>query len=243
MRFRKIALALFAWLALGPFAANFAQAAEGEGWTIEGTKIASGTHQSVSCEKHGTSTLIFTSTLLGESVELSAAGGIECVTASIDNTMSPGHSEGILRFLNIKVLKPSTKCNVPGGTLQTTFPLTDNVVMDPTFGSTAVFDKFVPWVGVPAILTVRFEGAECPLAEAEAPVKGSLCGESVHTNGSSYVANKTGELFVTQTLLFGATQQTTGGCALTLGNKAAGLAGAVDNKLAVTNVGKTWGAD
>jgi hypothetical protein len=253
MRFKKIALALFACLALGAFAANFAQAAEGEGWTIEGSgAIPSGTHQSVSCSKHGTSTLIFTSTLLGEPVELSAEG-IDCVEATIDNTTSKGHSAGKLRFTGVKVLKPSTACTVgnvkeSGSGVVTTEALTDQVIMDPTSGSTAVLDKFSPEVSGGAFVTIEFGGATCPLKEDSAPVKGTACGEAVHTAENAkheivYSPNVTGELSVIQTALFGATQQTTGGCALTLGTKAAGLAGAVDNTLAVTNVGKKWGAD
>jgi hypothetical protein len=70
MRFRKIALALFACLALGAFAANAAQAAEGDGWTIgttenqttSGTLIPSGTHERVSCKKHGTTSFVISST-------------------------------------------------------------------------------------------------------------------------------------------------------------------------------------
>jgi hypothetical protein len=154
----------------------------------------------------------------------------------------------------VKVLKPSTKCSVKnvGGTSGeiTTEALTDEVIMDPTAGSTAVFDRFVPEVSGGAFVTIEFTGAECPLNEASAAVKGSACGEAVHTNagGTGYEANKTGELKVIQTLLLGAAQQTTGNstakpCALTLGTKTAGIAGAVDNKLAVTNVGKAFGDD
>ncbi|HKZ12406.1 MAG TPA: hypothetical protein VJL81_01030 [Solirubrobacterales bacterium] len=254
MRFRKIALALFACLALGAFATSAAQAAEGEGWTIEGSGlIPNGTHQGVSCEKHGTSSLIFTSSLLGSEVELSAEG-VDCVEATIDNTTSKGHSEGKLTFTGVKVLKPSTKCSVKntGGELGeiTTAALTDEVIMDPTVGSTVVFDRFFPEVAGGAFVTIEFSGAECPLNEAAAAVKGSACGEAVHTNagGTGYEANKTGELKVVQTLLFGSAQQSTGNstakpCALTLGSKAAQIAGAVDNKLAGTNVGKAFGDD
>lgn len=241
MRFKKIALALFACLALGAFVANSASAAEGEGWTISGKGvIPSGTHQGVSCSKHS-GALIFTSTLLTLAVELEAEK-VDCVEASIDNTTSKGHSEGKLQFTGVKVLKPSTKCSVKntGGTLGTvtTNALTDQVIMDPTTGSTTVFDKFstdknakgeeVPFV------SIEFAGSECPLNEASAPVKGAACGES---------PNKTGVLLATQNLVFGSTQQTTGGCALTLGTKTANLAGSIDNVLSGTNVGTAFGSD
>ncbi|HKZ12405.1 MAG TPA: hypothetical protein VJL81_01025 [Solirubrobacterales bacterium] len=278
MRFRKIALALFACLALGAFATSAAQAAEGEGWTIEGVgKLPFGTHQGVSCAKHGTSTLIFTSSLLGSEVELSAEG-VDCLEkagsknpATIDNGYKvkegekevekggPGHSEGVLTFTGVKVLKPAPgKCSVKntGGELGeiTTAALTDEVIMDTVIDKgppevktvlPTVFDKFFPEVAGGAFVTLEFSGAECPLNEAAASVKGSACGEAVHTNekGTAYEPNKTGELKVVQTLLFGAAQQSTGGCALTLGTKAAQIAGAVDNSLAGTNVGKAFGDD
>jgi hypothetical protein len=253
MRFKKIALALFACLALGAFAANSASAAEGEGWTVGGTKIAFGSHQGVSCAKHSGSTLIFTSTLLGSEVELSAEG-VDCLEkagstnpATIDNGYKvgevtkggPGHSEGVLTFTGVSVLKPSTKCTVgnvgkASSKELTTEALTDQVIMDPTSGSKTVFDKFSPETSGGAFVTIEFGGAECPLNEASAPVKGNACGQS---------PNATGVLLATQTLTFGATQQTTGGCALTLGTKAAGLAGSIDNSLAGTNVGSTFGSD
>ncbi|HKZ12404.1 MAG TPA: hypothetical protein VJL81_01020 [Solirubrobacterales bacterium] len=253
MRFRKIALALFACLALGAFATSAAQAAEGEGWTIEGSGvIPNGTHQGVTCERHGTSTLTLTTILLGSEVELSAEG-IDCVEATIDNTTSKGHSEGKLTFTGVKVLKPS-KCSVrnTGGVNGeiTTAALTDEVIMDPTVGSTAVFDRFFPEVAGAAWATLEFTGAECPLSEIAAAVKGSVCGEAAHTNekGTAYEPNKTGELKVVQALLFGAAQQSTGNstakpCALTLGTNGVQIAGAVDNRLAVTNIGKAFGAD
>jgi hypothetical protein len=78
MRCRKIALALLSCLALGAIAASAAQAS-GEGWIIEGSgAIPSGTHERVSCKKHGTSSLSFTSTLLGSAVELTAEG-VDCL--------------------------------------------------------------------------------------------------------------------------------------------------------------------
>jgi hypothetical protein len=105
--------------------------------------------------------------------------------------------------------------------------------MDPSGGS-VVFDKFSPEEAGGALVTFEFGGAESPLAGSSPPVKGSLCGQSSST---------TGTLLVVQTLAFGASQQTTGGCALTLGTKPAGLSGEVDSSLAGTNVGSRVGAD
>jgi hypothetical protein len=249
MRFRKIVLALFACLALGAFAANAAQAAEGEGWTIgttenqttAGTLIPKGTHEPITCKKHGTSSLVLTSTILGAPIEITAEG-IDCVEATIDNTTSKGHSEGKLTFTGVKVVKPAG-CSVPGGEI-TTEKLTDQVSMDTKVaGSTSVLDKFFteggPWD------TVALAGAECPLAEISTPLNGTLCGEFAHTNsaGTGFEPNKTGTLTKVQTLVFGKAQQETGGCALTTGKAAATITGSVDFSLSGINVGKPWGVD
>jgi hypothetical protein len=239
MRFKKIALALFACMALGAFVANAAQAAGWEIGTTEnqnggGAVIASGTHQGVSCTKHSGSTLVLSSTLLGTPITLTA-GGIECVGATIDNTTESGHSEGKLKFTSVTV-SPST-CSVPGGSI-TTNALTDHVIMDPTAGSTVVFDKFFTESG--PFVEITLEGATCPLAGTTAPVNGSACGEAVNNNLAA--ANKTGTLTKVQTLLFGSSQQTTGGCSLTLGKSAAVLSGAVDNSLSGTHVGSPFGS-
>jgi hypothetical protein len=274
MRFKKIALVLFACLALGAVAANVAQATE---WTLgtkedqkasePGTRIAK---EGVTCKKHGTTTpLLLTSSLLGETVELSAEQ-IDCLESkgstkpAIINTVedfkegklieTTAHSEGVLTFTGVKVLKPSTKCEVSGGEL-TTNQLTDEVIMDPTAGSAGVFDRFftdpVEGKEVPFI-TIEFLGKECPLAGDSAPVKGSACGEAVHTlTAGTYSAIPTGTLFSDQTLTFGMAQQTTGTstakpCLLKLGNTEATLDGAVDNTLAGTvtpaNLEKPFGA-
>jgi hypothetical protein len=270
MRFKKIILALFACLALGAVAANVAQAAE---WTLgtEENQTKAGARivkEGVTCKKHGTSTLILTSTLLGNPVEISAEG-IDCLkeagstAPAIINTVedfkegklieTTAHSEGVLTFTGVKVLKPSTKCSVPGGEL-TTNPLTDEVIMDPTSGSTVVFDRFFPEPPATSFINIKFEGAECPLAGDEGPVKGSACGEAVHTNeAGAYVSIPTGTLFKDQTLLFGMEQQTTGNstakpCKLTFGGaNEATLDGAVDNTLAgsenAANKEKPFGAD
>jgi hypothetical protein len=246
MRFRKIALALCACLALAAFAANAAQAAEGEGWTIgttenqtsAGTLIPKGTHERISCQKHSGSLLVFTSTLLGSAVEMTVEG-VDCLekagstnAATLDNTTSKGHSEGLLTFTGVKVVKPSN-CSVAGGEL-TTNALTDEVIMDPSNKTTGpVFDKFFPEVAANGFFTIEFVGTLCPLAEDTGTLKGSLCGESVHTNakGTGFEANKTGTLTKVQTLLFGSAQQTTGGCAFTFNSAAVQLTGAVDNSL------------
>jgi hypothetical protein len=252
MRFRKIALSLFACLALGAFAANLAQAAEGDGWTIgttenqttAGTLIPNGVHERVKCQNHtnkakeAKTPLIFTSTLLGSAVEISATN-VDCLEkkgstnlATIDNTTSKGHSEGVLTFTGVKVLKPAN-CSVAGEEL-TTAALTDKVKMDKKVaGSTTVFDEFFPENATTGFITIEFQGSLCALAEDTGTVKGTACGESVHTNaaGTGFEPNKTGTLTTTQSLAFGSAQQTTGECALTFNGATAQLTGAVDNEL------------
>jgi hypothetical protein len=198
MRFKRIALALFACMALGPLAANVAQAGQWtvgttENQTTAGTKI---TKENVFCEKHGTTPLEFTSTLLGATIEITASG-VDCVNAMIDTTTAGvDHSEGELTFTGVKVVKPDG-CKVPGEEL-TTRALTDEVFMDQQFAeSTNVFDKFFtdPVGGVAQpFITIFFEGADCALAGNSALVFGSACGEAVHTNatGTGWEPNNTG---------------------------------------------------
>jgi hypothetical protein len=247
MRFKKIALALFACMALGALAANVAQAGQWtvgttENQTTAGTKI---TKENVSCKRHGTTPLVFTSTLLGAAVEITASG-VDCVNATIDTTEAGvDHSEGELTFTDVTVVKPA-HCMVPNDEL-TTGKLTDEVIMDPS-GGAVTFDKFFtdPVGGVAQpFVTIPLTGVECALDGNSAQVFGSACGEAVHTNaaGTGFEPNNTGTLTKVQTLLFGSAQQTTGGCALTFGKAAATLSGAVDNELSGTNVGKPFGAD
>jgi hypothetical protein len=258
MQLRKIVPPLLACVALGAFAASAARAAEG--WTINGNAL--GSYEEISCNNHvnskgeAKSPLLFTATLLGETVELSAEG-IDCLErpeglfdARIDNTISKGHSEITFTFTSVKVLKPSTKCTVGNvgrawsGEI-TTSELTGKVIMDPTAGSTAVFDKFTPEVEGGAFATIEFLGPECSLSEDATSVKGSACGEAVHTNagGTGFEASKTGELRVVQSLFFGKTLQETGGCTLEFGKKDAFLDGAIDFELSGFNEGEPFGAD
>jgi hypothetical protein len=243
MGFKKIALALFACLALGAFAANAAQAAE---WTV--AKAGGGSErlagpEKVECHKHSSSeTLKITTKFLGSPVEITAKQ-IDCVEATIDTTAGGvAHSKGKLTFTEVSVDKPAL-CHLPSDL--TTEVLTDEVIMDPTAGSNTVADKFFPEVAGGGILTLTFEGAECPVAGTPVPVKGTLCGESVHTNtaGTAFEMNLTGELRTPQTLLFGEAQQSTFGCEMRAGNEKIFLFGAVDTVLAGANVGKAFGAD
>jgi hypothetical protein len=247
MRLRKIALALFACLALAAVAANVAQA----DWTIttaSGLKeIKNGESEKVKCAKHGTEPLQLVGTAGTLTVTL-VAEGIDCEEAVINalaTEMNTDHSEGFLNFTNVKVTS-NEKCKVKGGSL-TTKKLTDQLYMDEKSGSTAVMDRFFPETGT-TFVEITFEGSECPINELTVPVTGASCGESVHTSGTSVVASKTGEHNINNILAFGAAQEETGNsttfpCGLKLGTKTATISGTVSNELAGENAGKAWGAD
>jgi hypothetical protein len=257
MSFRKIAPALCTCLALGTFGANAAQAAQ---WTLgteeNQTKAGSTlTKEGVECHTHPGTDLVLTSTLLGSALEVTVEG-VECFETYINTVAvdAEDHSEGKLTLLGVKVLKPAN-CLVPGA--PTTNLLTDKVIMDPTAGSTVVFDRFFTdknpeGVEVP-LLTFELIGALCALAETTVRVGGSVCGEAVHTiTPGTYTPIPTGTLFATQTLRFGEAQQKTATsaaepCALKVGAAAAQLSGAVDNLLSgivnSVNKEKPFGAD
>jgi hypothetical protein len=247
MRLRKIALALFACLALTAVAANAAQA----NWTYtEGTTVKTLTgaeKEKIKCAKHGTEPLTLAFTVGTQSITM-AAEGVDCEEAFINTGegMNLDHSEGFLNFTNVKVTS-FEKCKVRGGNL-TTKQITAQVFMDENVsGSTRVFDRFFPETGT-TFIEITFEGAECPINELTFPITGSFCGEAVHTSGASVVASKTGEHFVNNILSFGMEQQTTGNsttfpCALKAGTKAATISGTIQNELAGTHTGAAWGAD
>jgi hypothetical protein len=246
MRLRKIALALFACLALTAVAANAAQA----NWTYtEGSTVRTLTgaeSEKIKCAKHGTEPLQLFGTA-GTATVILVAEGIDCEEAFINTGtgMNLDHSEGFLNFTNVKVTSPE-KCKVKGGNL-TTAKLTDQFYMDEKTGSTAVMDRFFPESGT-TFVDVTFEGEGCSIDELTVAVTGSFCGESVHTSGTSVVASKTGEHNVNNILAFGGAQDETGNsttfpCGLKLGTKQATISGTVGNELAGTHAGAAWGAD
>jgi hypothetical protein len=120
--------------------------------------------------------------------------------------------------------------------------------MDPTAKSTTVFDRFFPEVPANGFVSIKFEG-KCAIAGNTGIVKGTACGEAVHTNEKEeFLPNATGENRAVQTLRFGEPQQKTGNsekkpCALTFGTAAAQLTAAVDNELVGTNAGQPFAAD
>src|SRR4029077_17122369 len=180
MRFKTIAVALFACVFLGAFTANSVQAAQ---WTLgtkenqapsePGTKLPS---EKIKCEKHPTVPFVLHSKITNVPITFNAAA-VDCEGATIDSTAGGvAPSAGELTFTTVTV-EPST-CSVPGGEL-TTKELTGEVIMDPA-GGEGVLEKFFPEVGT-TILEITLEGPTCPFAEITVPVKGTACGETVHT--------------------------------------------------------------
>jgi hypothetical protein len=247
MRLKKTITALIACLALGAVAANMAQA-EGTCWTIQGVCLADGgVTETVSIEKHIGSSLSLTATFLGIAIRLDATG-VGCASGTactIDHTVGKNHSAGKLEFTGVTVIEPAN-CTVhsvgkTAGKIVTN-AMTVTVIMDKTSGSTAVFDKFFTDSG--AFFEPIFGGEKCVLNELSIPWQGSLTGRVVHAEDAP---GKTGEQFVTQSLLFNKAEQETGGGSFTLGEgasaKVAFLDATIDNRLSGANVGKIWGSD
>lgn len=247
MRLRKMFLALVACLAVAAMAASAAQAQ----WTVvkAGTTLVGKESVAVS---GGPFTL--TAELLGLKLVVTASH-VECtpgVECEIDNLIGTDHSAGGLTFTGVTVDKP-LHCTVsspgePDGTV-TTKALTDEVIMDPTVGSTAVFDKFFPETGT-KFVELEFEsepGAECTLEGLNVPVEGTLTGEAVHETATvTDIPTETGELYRNQGVTFSESLQKTGGGLLYLsGNKAkpAYLDGTADNELDGARAGEPFGAD
>jgi hypothetical protein len=235
MRFKKMLIALVACTALVAVSASSAQAQ----WLIEGRSpeaLGAGESETVKLHKKAGTELVLHSELLSIPITLTAEN-IECSgTCKIEGAANG--SSGTLKFTGVTVDLNKTKeanpvCKVPGGTV-TTAALKDTAAMDTTAGSTVVFDRFFPATEGGAFATITLEGAECPLAGNSAEVKGTACGQS---------PNATGAKVLSQLLIFSEAAQTTGGCALTLGKKAAQLTGEVENELSGTNVGKKFGAN
>lgn len=240
MRLRRTFVALSTVMAFAAFAAGGAQAAQ---WKIAGNTFAG--NASISAARHGAIPLVFHSQILGVNVTLTASN-VECLGCTI--TGGGVKSSGRVVFTGVTVdinFSPAPKCTVRtfaafGGEIQTK-SLVDEVIMDPTAGSFAVFDKFAPSAGG-AVAELIFGGSECPLNEVEANLAGTLCGESVETTpGAGWVGLSTGFERVTQSFLFGEPQQLTGGCSLTLGKSSAQFTGALDTKLSGANAGKVFG--
>jgi hypothetical protein len=221
MRFRKIALALFACMALGAIVANAAQAATE--WTLETKKPLASETVKVST-KAGDPTL----TLIGETkgglkVHLTSTGVSCSGTCTISGA---GHSEGKLLFSGMTVMEPAS-CEIAGGAVTTNL-LVDNLKMD----GTVVLDIFEPKTGT-TFTEIEFTGAKCPVAELIVPISGKVTGVSGDAT-ETYIKD--------QILTFSAANQTTGGTALTIGGGTASISGVAHNELSGTNKEAKFGA-
>jgi hypothetical protein len=208
MRFRKIALALVACLALTAVAANAAQAAT---WKVAGAGFTGNKAITVSSPAGFT----LTSKILGAEIVMKATG-VECSgTCSIVGGTS--EATGALKFTGVTFTTPST-CAVTGGSI-TTAAMKANVIMDPS-GGEATFLEFVPASGT-TFFELPISGASCPLAGNTVKFKGSFVGRS----------NNTGVEREEQPLVFSSAEQATGGGMITIGTETATLSGTMINKL------------
>jgi hypothetical protein len=209
MRFRKIAMALVACLALTAFVANAAQAAT---WKVAGAGFTG--NKAITVSSPGGFTL--TSHVLGAEVVLNATG-LECAT-SCNLVGGTAEATGALKYTGVTFTTPST-CVVTGGSI-TTVALKANVIMDATPPGEATFVSFAPVSGT-TFAEIPISGATCPLAGNTVKVKGTATGRSKNT----------GVELAEQPLVFSAAEQTTGGGSLTLGTETATLAGTAINNL------------
>jgi hypothetical protein len=232
MRFMKALLALSACLALSAIATDAAHGAEQ--WTVgsEGSGPGSTLAGQEALEVSG-GPFTLTSKVLGAEIRLTAQSA-ECELACVVFGAGQGEDRLVFRFVTVD---PST-CSVrnPGGTVGTisTNSLRAKIIMDPTAGSTLVFEKLEPVLTSHGLAELEFAGVTCPLAGTVVKVKGTVTGQS---------PNKTGTLKTVQSLTFGPSQQTTGGGALTLGSEPAQLEGTANTKLAGAHEGEAFGSD
>jgi hypothetical protein len=253
MRLGRITPSLIAVTALFAIAAGSAQAAPE--WRINEAAFVGTAGISFETHKHeGTPVpLVFHSEILATKITVTATG-VSCVACTI--TGGGVKSGGRLKLTGLtvdlnNVAEPN--CGIGAANEIETVLLKGEIIMDPTVaGSTAVFEKLEPAAGA-FLFKLKPTGAQCPLNGEEPEVKGSLCGESVKTfvpnvfapRKTSETGKKIGEAGneedVEQTLLFGAAQQTTGGCELKLGKKEAQFTGAIDSALTGGSLGKSFG--
>ena len=214
MRLKKLGVVLVAVLAMTAVAASAANASE---WYIGATKLSGS--EEVKAEASEKFTL--ESEVLGAKFKLTATT-LSCAGCTISN---PGaKSAGKLSFTGLTVDEPAG-CSVASPI--TTNALVDEVIMDPS-GGEATFDKFTPAEGT---TFVNIKITNCAAAGTY-PVKGTVTGRS----------NNTGVAAIKQPLTFNAAEQTTGGGALTLGNKPASLTGKALNYLSGAKIGETFNA-
>ena len=208
-RTSALGLALLVALAFGAIAASGAQALD---WQQQGgTTILSGTSSETVV---GTgSGFTFTSTLLGESVE------INCSSATTSGSIvGGGTGSSTIGLGSCAVAKPS-HCGLAS-------PPNLNAKVELVQAGGALFQKFVP-AGT-SFATLAFTGKECALNEATAPIKGSFAGREL---SSALVANHS--LSLTKSEPWPAV-------ALTLGTKSATLTGEVTQHLSGNMANHGW---
>jgi|GEM_PF-5097053 len=209
-RVSALGLALLVALAFGAIAASGAQALD---WQHQsGTTVLSGTSSETVA---GTgSGFTIASTLLGQSVE------VKCSSASTSGSIvGGGTGSSNIGLGGCTVAKPSPKCSLAS---QPT--LSAKVELVQVDG--VLFQKFVP-AGT-EFARIEFTGAECPLNEASAPIKGSFAGREL-----------SGSLAANHSLSFTKSEPWPA-VALTFGTKAATLTGEVTQHLSGNMANHGW---
>jgi hypothetical protein len=221
MSLKKLGAGIFAVLAISAVMASSAFAAPTTGnsqWYINGSKLASGSSETVTCAKTGTEPITLASTVAGAAVKLTATG-VECVESKITQNGTMAEDSGKLRFTGVTVDEPAGCSTV--ATL-TTEALKTHLEMD----GTTTYDKFEPAAGeTEKFVTIKL--TKCA-AEGSYPVKGYVRGRS----------NTTGTAAVNQPLTFDSSSNAVS--ALTLGGNAATITGNAANTL---TSGLSWLAE
>jgi hypothetical protein len=237
MRAKKRGLRVLGLMVVALFAMSVvAAAAQAEAWYVGGTRLATGTKQSVDCKANGT--LSLSTKVAGKAIVITATT-VGCEESTIFNEGSGATSKardgGKLVFSGLTVDSEIEGCKA-------TSPITTNTleteVVTSTKFTSGVGDTFVPVKEKEKETRLPFATVKlttCGAATGSFPVKGSIIGEA---------ENKVGEMKETQPILFSAASNKASkelGDSLTFGTEPAELTGTVINTLVGQPAGTLWG--
>jgi hypothetical protein len=223
MILKKLGAALLATVALS---ALFASVSQAQIWEVGTTKFTSGQTEAVKTEQIGTAK--FTSTVLGETLELTGTG-VEAIEGKLTQTgtgaTGVAGATGKLKFTGVTVMLP-VGC-VSATSIETT-ALTAVAAMGNTVATeNSVYVKFTPTSGT-VFATIKL--TECAAAGSY-QVKGNLYAKAVNATGVLGKAQRIDSS--------GAINESQGG-ALTLGTNVATLEGSINVLLNGGNVNGEW---
>jgi hypothetical protein len=187
-------------------------------WYINGSKLASGSSETVTCAKTGTEPIILSTTIGGGAITIRSTN-VECVESKITQTGTMAEDSGKLRFIGVSVVEPAG-CSV-AATL-TTEALKTHLEMD----GTTTYDRFEPAAG-PTEKFITLKITKCAF-EGSYPIKGYVRGRS----------NPTGTAAVIQPLTFDSSSAAVSG--LTIGGNGVTFTGTFANTL---SSGLSWEAE